>query len=94
MVLAIGEEVERLVGSSEQGNSETFIALAEQLRQTANKYEIEMICMAASRAIAVANKDAQIENLVKQSFELLVACRELKAALSDSAIECGNLSRP
>jgi hypothetical protein len=78
---------EWLVEAADQGNSETFIALAERLRQTADKHQIPMIYDAAAHAIAVAIEDAQIENLVKQSFELLAVCRELRTNLSVSALE-------
>jgi hypothetical protein len=82
VMLAIGEQIERLVEAADQGEGETFIALAERLRQTADRYEIDRIGQAASRAIAIVNEDAQLENLVKQSFELLAVCRELRAGLS------------
>lgn len=87
VMLAIGEQIERLVEAADQGDGETFVALAERLRQTAEKHEIAMICDAATFAITVANEDAQIENLVTQSFELMAVCRELRANLSEVAAE-------
>ena len=86
VVLAIGEQIERLVEAADQGDGETFIALAERLRQTAARHEIAIVCDAASHAINAANEDPQIENLVKQSVELLAVCRELRASLSASAL--------
>jgi diguanylate cyclase (GGDEF)-like protein/putative nucleotidyltransferase with HDIG domain/PAS domain S-box-containing protein len=82
VMLAIGEQIERLVEAADDGDCETFVALADRLRQTAGKYDIIMIRDAATKAIDLANEDAQIENLVKQSFELLAACRELRVGLS------------
>lgn len=91
-MLAIGEQIERLVEAADQGDGETFIALAERLRKTADKYEIEIIGQAASRAVAVVNEDAQLDNLVKQSFELLAVCRELRAGLAVTAMSAHNES--
>lgn len=87
VILELGQQIERLVESADQGDGETFITLAERLRQTAEKHEISMICDAASHAIDAANEDGQLENLVKQSFELLAVCRELRANLSEEVIE-------
>lgn len=86
VVLAIGEQIERLVEAADQGDGETFIALAERLRQTAARQEIAIVCDAASHAINAANEDPQIENLAEQSFELLTVCCELRASLSASAL--------
>jgi putative nucleotidyltransferase with HDIG domain len=83
VMLAIGEQVERLVDAADVGDGATFVALADRLRQTAEKHQISTISNAASRAIDMAkNEDEQVENLVRQSFELLAVCRELRANLS------------
>jgi diguanylate cyclase (GGDEF)-like protein/putative nucleotidyltransferase with HDIG domain/PAS domain S-box-containing protein len=87
VMLAIGEQVERLVEAADAGDSETFITLADRLRQTADKHEVVSIRDAASRASLLSNEDPQIEDLVRESFELLAACRELRANVSAKTLE-------
>jgi diguanylate cyclase (GGDEF)-like protein/putative nucleotidyltransferase with HDIG domain/PAS domain S-box-containing protein len=80
VMLAIGEQVERLVEAADVGDGATFVALAERLRNTAEKHQVSTICEAASRAMDIAqSEDAQFEDLVRQSFELLAVCRELRS---------------
>jgi hypothetical protein len=80
VMLAIGEQVERLVEAADVGDSATFVALAERLRNTAEKHQVLTICEAATRAMDIAqSEDAQLEDLVRQSFELLAVCRELRS---------------
>ncbi|TWU01372.1 diguanylate cyclase [Neorhodopirellula pilleata] len=82
VLLAIGEQIERLVEAADDGDGQSFVALAERLRQTADRFQIGIVSEAASNAIAVTNEDAQVETLVKQSFELLAACRIMRAGIS------------
>lgn len=93
VMLAIGEQVERLVEAADDGDGETFVALAERLKETAMQFDISPISDAASQAIAAAGEDAQVENLVEGAFELLAACRIARADIqSPEPIESSSTS--
>jgi hypothetical protein len=51
------------------------------------QHNVDSISDAASHAIAIATEDAQLENLVKESFELLAVCRELRVNLATNHCE-------
>lgn len=78
VVLCIGEQIERLVEAADCGDGGMFVTLAERLRGTALQNDIESIAGAATHAIDAANEDAQLESLVRESFELLAACRKMR----------------
>jgi diguanylate cyclase (GGDEF)-like protein/putative nucleotidyltransferase with HDIG domain len=87
VVLRIGEQIESIIEAADSGDGTTFMALAERLRSTALQHNVDSISDAASHAIAIATEDAQLENLVKESFELLAVCRELRVNLATNHCE-------
>ncbi|MCA9128694.1 MAG: diguanylate cyclase [Planctomycetales bacterium] len=84
VLLSIGEQVERIVTAADRGDSEAFVALTERLRNIAEQSNVEPIVAATTRAIEAANEDDQIESLVKESFELLAACRAVRINQADA----------
>lgn len=84
VALSIGEQVERLVEAADKGDGETFVALAERLRNTALQHNVDSIAEAATHAIDVASEDDQLDRLVEESFELLAACRLMRTNLGDA----------
>lgn len=83
VVLSIGEQVERIVEAADVGDHSTFVALAERLRDTAEQNNAGLIANAAAHAVEVLSEDDALENLVKESFELLSACRTMRSAVPD-----------
>lgn len=89
VILNIGEQIERIVDAADEGDRDSFLALADRLRMTAEQSQVESVAQAATHAVEVASEDVQLEELVKESFELLAACRSMhkKVAEADDAPE-------
>ena len=84
VMLAIGDQVEMLVDAADVGNGDTFLAVAERLQLIADKHGVEMMSEAATQAIESASEDAQAENLLAETFELLAACRSMRCGIAGS----------
>lgn len=85
VLLSIGEQVELLAEAADSGNAKGFIALAERLKQTAEQHGVKAVSAAATQAINAVTEDDQLSNLVRESFELLAACRTARVSLSEKA---------
>ena len=86
VLLSISEQVERITDAADQGDYESFLALADRLRQTANQSNLPEVAGVAAKAYDLASEDTQLETLVKASFELLNVCRSLnETVVSDAA---------
>lgn len=82
----LGEHIERVVEAIENGDRESFIALADRIRMTAEQNHIAGIAAAASHAVDVASEDIVLEELAHEAFELLRACRSIHATVADASI--------
>lgn len=86
VVLSIGEQIESIVTAADKGDSEALVALTGRLRKIAEQNGVDPIVSAATRAINVASEDDQLESLVRESFELLAACQQVRAKPRESYI--------
>ena len=84
VMLAIGDQVELLVDAADMGDGETFLAVAGRLQLIAKKHGVGIVSDAASKAIESASDDAQVENLLAETFDLLAACRSMRCGIADS----------
>ncbi len=85
VLLSISEQVERITDAADQGDYESFVALADRLRQTANQSNLPEVAAVATKVYDLACEDTQLESLVQASFELLNVCRSLhKSVVSDA----------
>lgn len=88
VMLSIGDQVERIVDAADDGDVETFLALTERLRLTAEQSNLREVADAASHAQQVATEEDQLRSMMHESFELLAACRSMHthaAALDEQA---------
>jgi hypothetical protein len=82
VIVCLGEQIERVIDAVDHGDRETFLALADRMRMTAEQNDIPGIAAAASHAVDVASEDSQLEELAYESFELLKACRSIHSAVA------------
>lgn len=86
VMLTIAEQIGRIADAADIGDSETFLALTDRLRQTAEQSNLQEVAEVAARAHQAAGEDAQLVTLIRESFELLSVCRSLRAHMvCDSA---------
>ncbi|GAB5407001.1 MAG: diguanylate cyclase [Aureliella sp.] len=85
VVASLGEQVERIVGAVEDGDTETFRALADRIRTTAEQNGVAEIASAASHAVDVASEDIELAKLAEESFALLRACRSIHSNVADAS---------
>ncbi|MEM9645931.1 MAG: diguanylate cyclase [Planctomycetota bacterium] len=90
VALCIGEQVERLVEAADSGDRKTFVALAERLRVTAEQRNVSFIASAAANAAEASSEDETLDILVKESFELLAACRAMRNSMHEAPEELVN----
>ncbi|MFN3192676.1 MAG: diguanylate cyclase [Aureliella sp.] len=85
IMLSIGEQIERITEAADAGDKDTFIALADRLRCTAEQSNLGPIVAAANHALDIASEGAELEALVNESFELLSVCRSLRTSVVSDA---------
>lgn len=82
--LNIGEQVERLVEAADKGDTETFKALTDRLRQTAEQHNLPNIAAAATDSLQAIDEEACLESLLEKSYAILSACRSVRNQLVNS----------
>ncbi|MFK7735237.1 MAG: diguanylate cyclase [Pirellulaceae bacterium] len=91
IILSIGEQIERITEAADSGDKDTFIALTDRLRNTAERSNLTEIAAVAEKALDAVSGDGQLEALVKESFELLSVCRSLATSVVNDAEESMNV---
>ncbi len=86
VLLSISEQVERVTDAADQGDYESFLALADRLRQNANQSNLHEVAAVAAKVYDLASEDTQLESLVQASFELLNVCRSLQKSVVSDAV--------
>jgi hypothetical protein len=84
-MLSIGQQIERIVEMLEDDNRESFVALTDRLRSTAEQANLDKIAEAASQASQRAEQDADLSQMVADTHELLDVCRSIHTALDTNA---------
>ncbi|MEM7474639.1 MAG: diguanylate cyclase [Planctomycetota bacterium] len=85
VLLSIGEQIESITDAADQGDQESFLALADRLRQTAEQSNLLDVAKVAEEAFELASNDTELSSLVQASFELLTVCRSLHCSVVNDA---------
>ena len=85
VMLSIGEQIERIAEAADSGDIETFSALTDRLRLTAEQSNLPDVAEMASHANEKVNEDLSLETVVNETFELLSICRSLHATVVTDA---------
>lgn len=85
VMLSISEQVESIANAAEKGDKDSFLALTQRLKETAEQSSLTGVAVVAEKVTNVASEDAQLETLVQESFELLAICRSLHSSVVKDA---------